>query len=263
MSGWNMKPRSRFDHHLFEKEKFCRGYAWDWLCDNAAFKTITIDVKGRSVTLQRGQICHSIRFLATAWNWDKAAVSRFLTRLKTETMIETHTETGMTVITLCNYGKYNGDATHPETAPETLPETEVRQERDRSETDKNKDKKEKKEKKPAAASVSGSEDLFPEDTPAVVETPLAILSKVIDKALAADFIEHRRSLKKPLSIVAARRAVTAMDGFRDPAASINASILNGWSGLFDTEPSKSKPANQPMSGIMARVARRNGDPDGR
>jgi hypothetical protein len=124
---------------LFAREKFCRGYAWDWLVAEARFNDCKIDANGRTITLRRGQLSHSIRFIASVWNWDKAAVSRFLTRLKTESMIETATETGQLVITICNYDKFQAEGGATETPSETATETPARQQRDSSETNKKDD----------------------------------------------------------------------------------------------------------------------------
>jgi hypothetical protein len=141
VTGYVKSHRKRFSHHLFAGQKFCRGYAWDWLIAHAAWKPTRVDVRGRTVHLERGQLCYSIRYMAEAWGWDKAAVDRFITRLKTDTMIETATETGQLIITICNYCEYQGDESRTETATETATETKLRQQRDSSETNKKKDKK--------------------------------------------------------------------------------------------------------------------------
>jgi len=226
MSGWIKKPRDRFKHPMFRKDKFCRGYAWDWLVDNAAYAPYTIEVSGRIVTLQRGQICHSIRFLAEKWNWDKAAVSRYLTRLKTETMINTQTETGQTIITICNYDKYNNPDSKPETVTETQSETVVRQQRDSSET---KNKKINKINK-----INGSDDLFGENEVPKPKPPTVrdILKQVLPDEIVSAFIEFRTKGKKPLTPHAAKLAVAELKKLPDPVGSVNQTILNGWSGLF-------------------------------
>ena len=135
--------RDRFEHHLFRAEKFCRGYAWDWLVAEARWKDATkpIDLKGTKVWLKRGQLTHSTRHIAKIWNWDKAAVSRFIARLKTEAMIETSTEAGQMVITICNYDRYQSVDAAPETVTDTQADTAARQHRDSTETNKNKDNK--------------------------------------------------------------------------------------------------------------------------
>lgn len=208
MSGYLKSQRDRFKHHLFRNEKYCRGYAWDWLVAQAVWKDTTVEVKGKTIRLKRGQLCHSIRFIAGAWNWDKAAVSRYLTRLKTETMVDTHTETGQTVITICNYDTYQGEGLDAKTVSETPDETEVRQQRDSSETKKKKEKKEKK------------------------ENIADILASRCSSDVAADFVEHRRQIKRPLTELAAKRMVAKLEGHPDPDGVLNLSIENGWQGIF-------------------------------
>lgn len=158
--------RDRFKHPLFKAEKFCRGYAWDWIVANAVWREDghPVEIKGQIVRLNRGQLSYSVRFMAEAWRWDKAAVSRFIARLKTEAMIETHTDTGQMVITVCNYDKYQSRAGLTETAPETASETGARQHRDSTETKKNKDNKDNKDSDDDSRADQKSKNLFEEVT---------------------------------------------------------------------------------------------------
>lgn len=144
MIGYTRAHRDRFDHQLFRTQKFCRGYAWDWLIAHAAFKPHDIEIKGKTIRLERGQLSYSLRYIATAWNWEKDAVSRLLARLKTEAMIETNTATGQLLITICNYDAYQADVSETATATETGSATGPRQDRDRTATNKNKGKNGKK-----------------------------------------------------------------------------------------------------------------------
>jgi hypothetical protein len=132
-SGYVKHDRDRFRHHLFENEKWCRGYAWDWMVAQASWQGREFDIKGKTVALRRGQFTASVRFMAEKFNWSKDQVARFLTRLKTETMIETSTATGQLVVTICNYDKYQAREDFPATATETPPATEARQDRDKTE----------------------------------------------------------------------------------------------------------------------------------
>jgi DNA-binding transcriptional MocR family regulator len=77
-----------------------------WLIEEAVWEDRKRDIGGKTVTLKRGQVGHSLRFMAEAWGWSKSGVERFIERLKTETMIETATGTGMVIITICNYDRY-------------------------------------------------------------------------------------------------------------------------------------------------------------
>lgn len=123
MIGFVAMHRTAIDHPLFAGDTSRLG-AWMWLVAKACWKPTRFNVGGKTITLERGQYCCSIRDLADAWGWSKSTVDRFLTRLKTETMIETHSGTGRLVITICNYAKYQDmnddsgtdDGTHSGTA---------------------------------------------------------------------------------------------------------------------------------------------------
>ena len=61
------------------------------------------------IEVKRGQMLVSLRFLAGRWQWSTKKVNSFLDLLIQDKMIikETPKETGQTVITICNYDKYN------------------------------------------------------------------------------------------------------------------------------------------------------------
>lgn len=99
--------RGVFNHPLLSTgEPYSRREAWLWLLSEAAWKPRKVGRAGAVIELERGQLAHSIRFMADAWGWSKSSVERFLTRLKTETMIGTASGTGLLVITICNYDAY-------------------------------------------------------------------------------------------------------------------------------------------------------------
>jgi hypothetical protein len=159
-----------------KREPFCRRSAWCWLIEEACFEDARVDLNGRTVTLQRGQLAHSIRFMAEAWNWKRSAVERFIERLRTETMIETATETGRLIISICNYSRYQAKPGFTETVTGTPAGTRARHERDTSETNKNQGNKgnqgnQQKEDSalprtaPSIDGVQGAEPLSPPDPP--------------------------------------------------------------------------------------------------
>lgn len=83
--------------------------AWTWLLENAAWKTLARrNAKGEEVTLQPGQIHVSIRSLATAWGWSNKAVRTFLTRLERVSKVAQSKAQSGTVLTICNWDKYQG-----------------------------------------------------------------------------------------------------------------------------------------------------------
>lgn len=131
MSGFVCLHRDALGHPLLKDP--ARLGAWFWLVARAAWKPTPYDVNGKIITVERGQLCVSIRQLSDEWKWPKSTVERFLTRLKTETMIETASGTGKLVITICNYAKYQDISDISGTANGTASGTGAGQERDTKE----------------------------------------------------------------------------------------------------------------------------------
>jgi|GEM_PF-2019881 len=104
MTGFIALHREAFSHSLLKDAERFR--AWFWLVANAAWKPTKHDARGRTITVERGQICAGREYLAKEWGWSPSAVERFLARLETEQMIERTTGQIKTVITICNYDKY-------------------------------------------------------------------------------------------------------------------------------------------------------------
>lgn len=130
--------RGWMDHHIFDAdEPFTRREAWIWLIENANWKDIKKRVNGQLVVLRRGQLSHSIRFIAEKWLWHRNKVDRFFLELKNETMIETENGTGQNIITICNYDKYQLIPNFYETQNGTTFGTRAGHERDTSGTKKN------------------------------------------------------------------------------------------------------------------------------
>lgn len=72
------------------------------------------------------------------------------------------------------------------------------------------------------------------------EDPIeVVLRSRLSQQAAADFIAHRKALKKPLTARAAELVIAKLEGCADPDAVVNASIMNGWQGVF---PERAVPA---------------------
>jgi len=121
MAGYVAMSRDWQDHDIFAGDEFSRRDAWAWLIANAAWRTEAVVIGRRKVEIQRGEMTHSVRFLAEKWGWSKSAVARFLTKLQKEKMVEiravtsgtvsgtvcgTETGTVQSVISICNYDKF-------------------------------------------------------------------------------------------------------------------------------------------------------------
>lgn len=114
MSGFIAMQREALEHPLLQGGDRFRSFFW--LISKACWKPTPFDINGKIVTLQRGQLCVSRSQLASAWGMSQSAVERFLSRLETEQMIGRATGQGRTVITICNYDKYQTPSERSEQA---------------------------------------------------------------------------------------------------------------------------------------------------
>lgn len=121
--GFYLMHRGWQDHPVFRNEEFSRRDAFVWLIEEAAWQERRVGSAQGPITLKRGQLSHSIRFMAAAWKWDSRKVQRFLKACTESEMIvletATASATAQTVITLCNYDKYQAASSGSATAMET------------------------------------------------------------------------------------------------------------------------------------------------
>lgn len=111
--GYIPISRRLFEHPFWCEERiFSRFEAWIDLLQEARFEDTKELINNRLVTVMRGQIPISLRYLGTRWGWSTKKVNSFLDMLLSDKMIkkETPKETGQTVVTICNYDKYNLDS---------------------------------------------------------------------------------------------------------------------------------------------------------
>lgn len=115
--GYFAIDRGIFRHPLLKRREWF--WAWQWLVGNAAWKDEGTRVGNGTVALKRGQMATTVRGLADLWDWPKSNVEYFLIRLeeagmigieKVRTKIQTKngakSSVAATVITVCNYDKF-------------------------------------------------------------------------------------------------------------------------------------------------------------
>jgi hypothetical protein len=119
--GYVAVHRSIWDHDVFEPAPFSEREAWLWLVSSAAWKPTKVRVGYKMLSLERGDLSFSERFLAEKWRWSKSKVHRFLALLEGEQMIVRKSDHGLNQITICNYDKYQAPwtTTRTENGPET------------------------------------------------------------------------------------------------------------------------------------------------
>lgn len=119
--GYIRVERDAIEHPFFRRTEFSEYEAWLWLLGEAAWKPRQSRLGEFFVALERGQLVAAVRYLADEWGWSKGKVERFLFRLKNEAMIETQSGTGINVITICNYDKYQGSTEDDGTPADSKP----------------------------------------------------------------------------------------------------------------------------------------------
>jgi DNA-binding transcriptional MocR family regulator len=114
-TGYLMLQRRFFSHALWEEQReFSRAEAFLDLLQLAAYAHTKKIVKGNLVSLAPGQLCASQRYLAERWGWSTKKVRQFIALLEADQIIEPQKNREGTILTLCNYEKYNGGETSKE-----------------------------------------------------------------------------------------------------------------------------------------------------
>lgn len=131
--------RGVFDHAVLQERSrpYCKVKAWMWLVAEAAWKPMSVRVSGQWVRLERGELAHSVRFMADKWKWSKSRVHRFLIDLENESMIGTAAKTGITVISISKYDDYQRVSLPSKEENGTPSGTAAGQQRDKEEDIKN------------------------------------------------------------------------------------------------------------------------------
>lgn len=108
--GFIKLSRSFFNHHLWREERtYSLAEAWLDLIQMARFDVApqSMVIKMKTITIHRGELRASQRYLAQRWNWSVGKVNRFLKMLEDERGLERRNEHSETIIKLCKYELYN------------------------------------------------------------------------------------------------------------------------------------------------------------
>lgn len=173
--------RRIWHHPTFKGDPFSRRDAWLWLISEAAWKPRDYSALGRTIHLERGQLVTSLRFLAKKWGWTVAKVRHFLHTLQQQEMIltspasdtgyntgndtghDTGRSTPPTLVTICNYNKYQYGGINNSTGHDTGNDTGHNT---GSDTKQIQEKKKKESPRAARAKRSSTEgDDWPTDYP--------------------------------------------------------------------------------------------------
>lgn len=107
MTGYVLLHRGWRECDVFMDEPMSEREAWLWLIENVAWKPMMrSNAKGERIRIERGQMHVSLRALEKVFGWGKNKVARFIQRLEDAEMLGTASGQSGTLITICNYSKY-------------------------------------------------------------------------------------------------------------------------------------------------------------
>lgn len=117
--GYIKLYRQIFDNELWAEKPFSRAQAWIDLLLKASYAPRRCTIKGKRVTIKRGQLLRAEETLASDWGWSRGKVRRFLNYLVREGNISKNGTANGTLITIENYETFQGERPEHSTADGT------------------------------------------------------------------------------------------------------------------------------------------------
>lgn len=105
--GYILVHRSLWEHWIWLSAKHTQ--RWLDIIYLAHWENRTIDFGSKKLELRRGQFVTTTRILMLRWKTNGDTVRRFLRLLESNNMIVCKRNRDMTIITVCNYNKYQRD----------------------------------------------------------------------------------------------------------------------------------------------------------
>lgn len=104
MAGFTRSYRDKWVNPIFRN--LLEAGIWAWMCDTAAWKKTRVRHNGVLVDLERGQLVTTLRFISSGFGVGEQVTRTFLENIEKDGMVNTLTNTRGTIITICNYDKY-------------------------------------------------------------------------------------------------------------------------------------------------------------
>lgn len=145
--GWIKLYRSIEDHWLWQDEKFNYQSAWIDILLMVNHEPKKIHVSNEIIEIQAGQRWTSIRQLAQRWRWSEKKVLSFLKLLQSDGMIYKESTPNGTLLTVVNYGDFQGRGNTFDNTNDNTKETQVTTQVTTQITDKQEYKNDKRMKK--------------------------------------------------------------------------------------------------------------------
>lgn len=107
--GYIKLYRQIFENELWTEKPFSRAQAWIDLLLKANYAAKKCVIKGKSITIKRGQLLRAEDSLAEDWGWSRGKVRRFLSYLVKKGNISKNGTALGTLITIENYETFQGE----------------------------------------------------------------------------------------------------------------------------------------------------------
>lgn len=102
--GYTYSYRKKWQNPIFRN--LLEAAIWSWMCDTAAWRDIKIRFNGELIEIKRGQLITSVRFISQGFGIGEQVTRTFLENLEKDGMLNTAPTHRGTIITICNYEKY-------------------------------------------------------------------------------------------------------------------------------------------------------------
>lgn len=224
-SGWIKIHRSVLDHWIW-KDRIKFGW-WLEMLFMANWEQRKVIVGNTLVTVERGQMIASNRFLMEKWGVCTHTIRNFLRLLESDGMITQTTYPKFNIITICNYDKYQCDdieRVDPNDDPNLIPLVDPKTD---PKTDPNKEyKKERiiKEKEDTIVSSKKKFSFFDE-----------LVALGVKNDIATDWMKIRKTRKATDSETAFKQLKSSLDRIQGKynlscSDIIKICVVNGWYG---------------------------------
>lgn len=133
--GWIKLHRAIQEHWLWDDEPFTRGQAFIDLLLMVNHKDKKIMFNGELIEVKKGSKITSLRQLSDRWKWSTNKVKKYLEQLQKDGMINYKCDNKKTLLTIENYGVYQGQGNTEETQKKQERNTEETEKEHRSDTE--------------------------------------------------------------------------------------------------------------------------------
>jgi hypothetical protein len=117
--GWVKLWREQFTHEVSDRKPWCDGYAWSYLYSQANYKPGVMNFRNQYISIERGQFITSEFKLHEVFGWSRRRTNSFLTSLEVRGMCTIRRTSRFTMITICNYEKFQSTEDENETTDVT------------------------------------------------------------------------------------------------------------------------------------------------